>query len=154
MAFANMPKESASATSSNSFCRPPKLLRVVFLFPMLLAFVSLWLAGAQSVWAGASSSALPPVTITSVRVGSNSVKVDFAPVPGAKDYRIYDVSNPNDVKYAGIWHLDADTLNWPWSNQMFAVDSNGNPIYPLHVVTTPNGQWSNYHHIDVPATEI
>ncbi|HEX5323231.1 MAG TPA: hypothetical protein VFW40_05550 [Capsulimonadaceae bacterium] len=116
-----------------------------------LACAAMTLAASHSARA---SQALPTVNITSVSVDSNSVKVDFTPVPGAQDYRIFDISNPYDVKYAGIWHLDADTLSWPWSNQMFAVDNQGNPIYPLHVITSPSGKWSQYHHIDVPATEI
>jgi hypothetical protein len=120
------------------------------------------LATVQPVWAGVRSQALPAVNITSVSVDSNSVKVDFQPVPGAQDYRIFDISNPYDVKYAGIWQLDADYLA-QWSSVHFAVDSSGNYILPLQVVpnapeTVPGQPWtspdSKYHHASVPAMEI
>lgn len=48
------------------------------------------------------------VTITGIERYHSSAKVYFAPVPGAKDYRIYDAAKPNDVKYAGLIHLTAD----------------------------------------------
>jgi len=47
------------------------------------------------------------VTIVGVQSFHSSVKVYFTPVQGAKDYRLYDVTNPNDVKYAGLIHLTA-----------------------------------------------
>lgn len=83
------------------------------------------------------------VEITSVSVNYDSVKVDFAPVPGAKDYRIFEASNPSDVKYAGIWHLDAP------SGQHFATDSAGHPSLPLKVE-----QGAGPGHIDIPALEV
>ena len=42
-----------------------------------------------------------PVQITDVRADDDSAVVSFAPVPGALDYRVYDVSHPNAVKYSG-----------------------------------------------------
>jgi len=74
---------------------------------------------APSTPAAATPPATPPappvvvipnggdVTITGVQVFHSSARIYFAPVRGAKDYRIYDVNNPNDVKYAGLIHLTA-----------------------------------------------
>lgn len=107
-----------------------------------------------------------PLTQISVAANTDSVKVSFQPVAGAKDYRIRRLdggggSSPNDYKCAGMWHLDADTATWPWSNKQFVVDSSGNPVYPLATEPNPNGQpagsdsgWSALHHIDIPALEI
>lgn len=89
---------------------------------------------------------LPSVVITGVRSNNDSVKVTFNPVPGAKDYRIYVVSDPATVKYAGIWHLDADYM------QTFLLDSSGAPLMPVQ--ETSNGAVSGPTHIDIPATEI
>gem|GEM_PF-3372543 len=85
-------------------------------------------------WAAAQT--LPPVTITRILPDTNSVKVEFTPVPGALDYRIYDATNPTDVKYAGLVHVYA-----PWGHH-FAQDpaspkgaANGAEIVrlPLHL---------------------
>src|SRR5579863_1750847 len=52
-------------------------------------------------------AALPPVTVTGVAANNSSVTIDFNPVPGAADYRVFDTANPMTVKYAGMVHLDA-----------------------------------------------
>jgi hypothetical protein len=44
------------------------------------------------------AATLPAVTVTGVAVNNSSAKIDFTPVPGAKDYRVFDVSMPNVVK--------------------------------------------------------
>ena len=100
------------------------------------------------LFAGVSHAApTRQVQITSVAVNYDSVKVDFAPVPGAKDYRIFEASNPRDVKYAGVWHLDAP------SGQHFAVDGDGHPLLPPKVEQNgPNR--SGPGHIDIPALEV
>lgn len=41
------------------------------------------------------------VQITDVKANDDSALVTFAAVPGAADYRIYDVAKPNSVKYSG-----------------------------------------------------
>ncbi len=87
------------------------------------------------------------VEIKSVAVNYDSVKVDFAPVPGAKDYRIFEASNPRDAKYAGIWHLN------PPYNWHFDVDSQGKPVLPPVAVRNGNGK-PGVGHIDIPALEI
>ncbi len=48
------------------------------------------------------SYALGIVTVTGWSADHSSVKIYFNPVPGAKDYRVYDVTDPTDVKYAGL----------------------------------------------------
>lgn len=57
---------------------------------------------ADSVKAMDAASTLPVVTITNVVVDNDSAKIEFQAVPGAADYRVYDVSNPMFVKYAGV----------------------------------------------------
>lgn len=42
-----------------------------------------------------------PVQITNLTPNDDSVLVSFAPVPGAKDYRVYSVRNPGVMKYSG-----------------------------------------------------
>jgi len=42
------------------------------------------------------------VQVTGVVVDNSSTKVDYAPVPGAKDYRVVDLDNPGVTKYAGL----------------------------------------------------
>ncbi|HEX5324414.1 MAG TPA: hypothetical protein VFW40_11550, partial [Capsulimonadaceae bacterium] len=91
------------------------------------------------------------MTITAVYPNLTSVKVDFAPIAAAKDYRIYETTNPMAVKYAGMVHLDADQLGG-YSKLAFATDASGNPTYPLSVVNV--GKYMAAHHIDVPVTEI
>src|SRR5579871_2765008 len=87
------------------------------------------------------------LTITGVAADTDSVKVRFQPVPGAADYRIYDVNNPTSVKYAGLLHVFA-----PWGYH-FKTDSNGHPLIPdqlvqnTSTVTTPS-------EMDEPALEI
>ncbi|HEX5324706.1 MAG TPA: hypothetical protein VFW40_13035 [Capsulimonadaceae bacterium] len=115
-------------------------IRLYILFAVLYCLLSLTSVHAQQ-----------NVAVTAVYAGVNSVKVDYQPVGGARDYRIYDVSNPVAVKYAGVWHLDADQLG-QFSKLQFAVDSAGNPVYPL--ATKPTSAYSPYHHLDIPALEI
>ena len=52
-----------------------------------------------------TDSTLPSVTIRRLAIDTDSVKVEFQPVAGAKDYRIYERANPAFVKYAGQIHL-------------------------------------------------
>lgn len=59
------------------------------------------------------------VEIAGVQCHHSSCKVLIKPVQGAKDYRIYDIKNPLDQKYAGLIHLIAD------------AGCNGNRAYDL-----------------------
>ena len=50
----------------------------------------------------AAPAAVPgPVQITGVHPDDDSAVVSFAAVPGAIDYRVYNVATPNTVKYSG-----------------------------------------------------
>ena len=55
----------------------------------------------MSAPAGPPALADAPVQITDVRVDDDSAVVSFSPVPNAVDYRVFDVSKPNAVKYSG-----------------------------------------------------
>lgn len=75
------------------------------------------------------------VTITGVVADHSSVKISYAPVPGAADYRVMDVANPGMVKYAGLIHHSAGPTcdgspACPWH---FRLDSNGQPAYPYTI---------------------
>ena len=69
-----------------------------------------WMTAQESAAFGPAALAAPsgppalpdaPVQIMDVRANDDSAVVSFAPVPGAVDYRAYDVSKPNAVKYSG-----------------------------------------------------
>ncbi len=69
-----------------------------------------WVTASESAAFGPVTLAAPsgppvlsdaPVQVTDVRVSDDSAVVSFAPVPGAVDYRAFDVSHPNSVKYSG-----------------------------------------------------
>jgi hypothetical protein len=93
------------------------------------------------------------VTIVGVAAYHSSVKVYFRPVPGAKDYRVYDVTSPNNVKYAGWAHLTASP-NCPGSGcfHHFVVQSDGvTPVFPYQVA---NGASGGPQVLDVPALQI
>ncbi|HLW00796.1 MAG TPA: hypothetical protein VKT82_19210 [Ktedonobacterales bacterium] len=58
----------------------------------------------------AATSTIPPwngaaVQILSVTPDNSTAKITFKPVAGAKDYRVFDISEPKVVKYAGMAHL-------------------------------------------------
>jgi hypothetical protein len=56
-----------------------------------------------------SAAAVATVTVTGVAAYNSSVKIYFKPVSGANDYRVYDITGPNDVKYAGLTNEDSRT---------------------------------------------
>lgn len=89
------------------------------------------------------------LNVTGVQVNNSSVKVTFTPVSGAKDYRIYDVTNPNRVKYAGIAHKAAFNTNPDDWVLHFSMNPDGTPVYP-YTLNPDSGPMT----IDVPNTEI
>ena len=100
-----------------------------------------------------NSSAVGTVTVTGVAVNNSAVKVYYQPVPGARDYRVYDLSSPNSVKYAGLAHLTPST-NCPGSScfNHFAVMADGvTPVFPYQVAAGATG---GPQVLDVPATDI
>lgn len=89
---------------------------------------------------------LPAVTIIGFAPSVNSVKVSFLPVAGARDYRVYSLSNPGEVKYAGIVHLFPN----PWSGAHFVTSASGLANFPYRTSTIGSGPVR----LDVPASEI
>jgi hypothetical protein len=93
------------------------------------------------------------VAVTGVQANHSSVRVHFNPVPGAADYRIYDVSNPNNVKYAGQVHL-SPAPNCPglYCQRHFVAQADGvTPVYPYQTAAGPTG---GPQVLDVAATVI
>ena len=93
------------------------------------------------------------VVVTGYSASHSSVKVYYRPVPGAKDYRIYDLSNPNNVKYAGLVHLTPSTLcPGQYCDKHFAVQADGvTPVFPYQIA---NGGTGGPQAIDGPAVQI
>lgn len=70
------------------------------IFINLLAIFCL-LIGSVLPLSNTTARAIGVVTVTGVQRNDTSITVFYTPFTGAKDYRIYDVTNPNRVKYAG-----------------------------------------------------
>ena len=112
------------------------------------ALLALMAAGTASGRIARAASPLPPVTMTSVAADNSSAKIDFLPVTGAKDYRVFDVSNPSVVKYAGTVHLDAGMM------YHFVTQADGiTPVYPYTSTLDRNGV-TQPRDITVPGAEI
>ncbi len=113
--------------------------------------VALTVAGAGSM--GESTQAQGLVVVTGVSVNHSSAKVFYNPVPGAKDYRIYDVTKPNAVKYAGQIRLTPHQNCPGWTCFFhFAVQSDGTtPVFPYQVLSGATG---GPQHLDVAATQM
>src|SRR5215203_4521591 len=118
----------------------------------LLAIATLVLATVVARF-DAALDAQATVVITGYAASHSSVKIYYRPVPGAKDYRIYDVNNPNNVKYAGLVHLTpSTTCPGQYCDKHFAVQSDGvTPVFPYQVA---NGATGGPQVLDVPATQI
>ncbi len=114
------------------------------LLPLLALFTGIVVAPR----AAGQASPLPAIVVTGVIADNSSVKIDFQPVPGARDYRVFDVGDPMMVKYAGMRHLDAGMFNH------FVMQADGvTPVFPY--ATAPNWMGGNGPRtLDVPATEI
>ena len=73
------------------------------------------------------------VNVTGVKRNDDSVSVYFDSVPGATDYRIYKLSNPNTPKYAGVRNIGTFGAGpypiTPYSIELNNVDvTNGNDV--------------------------
>jgi len=92
--------------------------------------------------------------VSHVTLSNSSAKVDFAAVAGARDYRVFDVSAPGKVKYAGMAHLDlayASDAGNLYCGCHFAMQPDGaTPVFPYTTSKTGTGPTS----LTVPATEI
>src|SRR5437899_12708591 len=51
-----------------------------------------------------SAQATVGLNVTGVATNNSSARVYFQPVAAARDYRIYDITAPTSVKYAGLTH--------------------------------------------------
>jgi hypothetical protein len=90
--------------------------------------------------------------VTGVASDNSSVKIYYNPVPGARDYRVYDTSNPMRVKYAGLTHLlAAPGCPSQWCDTHFVTDGSGAPVFPYQ---TASGGTGGPQAIDVPAPSI
>jgi hypothetical protein len=105
-----------------------------------------------------STSALVPLVVNAVSINHSSAKIFYNPVQGAKDYRVYDIANPNNVKYAGWSHISADAgCPGPQCFRHFLVQADGvTPVFPYQAsaFSYPNGASGGPQVLDVPATEI
>jgi len=72
--------------------------------------------------AGNLPANLPKLHILSVTPDNSTAKISFKPFPGAKDYRVFDVSEPKVVKYAGMAHL---------AGGPFLMNPDGTPVFPF-----------------------
>ncbi len=67
---------------------------------------------------------LPAVQILRVVPNDDSAEVFFQPVPGATDYRIYDLAAPGKVKYAGVRNYQTLVQGAPTSMH-YSIEWNG-----------------------------
>jgi hypothetical protein len=92
------------------------------------------------------------VTVTGYTASHSSVKVFYRPVPGAQDYRVYDVSAPTAVKYAGLTRLvPSATCPGEYCDKHFVTQSDGSAVFPYQIA---NGRTGGLEVIDGPATQI
>jgi hypothetical protein len=115
------------------------------------------LAGVAALTAGylttSSPSAAGTVTVTGIAADHSAVKVFFNPVPGAKDYRVYDITNPLNVKYGGLVHL-SPSPNCPGLyclNHFVTLPDGVTPVVPYQVAS---GAIGGPTVIDGPALQI
>jgi hypothetical protein len=98
-------------------------------------------------------SAASSVTVTGVASNHSSVRVYYAPVAGARDYRVFDVNNPDDVKYAGLVRLLAspDCPGDGCAHHFVLGPDRATPVFPYRVASGGSG---GPQVLDVPATQI
>src|SRR6201989_3501354 len=128
--------------------------------PLTVAFALLSAAGGAAVllFSASTTSATAPLTVTGVSINHSSAKVFYNPVAGASDYRIYDVTSPTNVKYAGMTHISPDP-ECPGTQcfRHFLTQADGlTPLFPYQASawSYPNGGTGGPQVLDVPATEI
>jgi hypothetical protein len=120
---------------------------------VLLPMTAATLVCVAAAWYGARVEAQATVVVTGYAASHSSVKVFYRPVPGAKDYRVYDLANPNNVKYAGLVHLTPATVcPGQYCDKHFVVQADGvTPVFPYQVA---NGATGGPQVLDVPAAQI
>ncbi|MCL5947103.1 MAG: hypothetical protein M1298_03670, partial [Chloroflexi bacterium] len=101
-------------------------------------------------------SNLPQVQILSVIPQESGVVINYRPVSGAKDYRVFEVSHPGVVKYAGIVHYNVNCTGTPErphcsGKNHFVMQADGKvPVFPYQVST----QGAGPQQITVPNDQI
>ena len=102
------------------------------------------------------SHAVATLTVTGVAADHSAAKIYFNPVPGAKDYRIYDITNPNNVKYAGLIRLTPNGECPGYTCfQHFVLQADGvTPVYPYQVTGSYSDGGTGTQVLDVPQTQI
>src|SRR5262245_2436476 len=101
----------------------------------------------------AQTSAQGMLTVTGVATNHSAVKIYYNAVPGARDYRVYDVTAPNNVKYAGLMRIGASPGCPGTSCQHhFVLQADGvTPVFPYQTAAGASG---GPQALDVPATSI
>src|ERR1700737_4168463 len=89
----------------------------------------------------ANAQAVASLAVTGVAPNNSSARGFFQPVPGARDYRIYDTAAPTVVKYAGRAHLTASgACPGPFCLSHFVAQPDGvTPVFPYQVASGPTG---------------
>jgi hypothetical protein len=83
----------------------------------------------------AAATAVGSVTITNVIADTDSVKVQYAPVAGAADYRIFNANDPTFVKYAGTTPTYNSNGNFVAMVPVDEIDWNGlTPGVPVTLI--------------------
>jgi hypothetical protein len=111
------------------------------------------LAAILASYLASAPSAAGTVTVTSISADHSAVKITFNPVPGAKDYRVYDVANPANVKYGGLVHL-SPSPNCPGTycqNHFVTLGDGVTPVVPYQIA---GGAAGGPNVIDGPALQI
>jgi hypothetical protein len=83
---------------------PKHRTKTSFLFLLVFALVTFIVVRSAS-----NSLAAGTLTVTGVAFNHSSARIYFNPVSGAKDYRVYDATDPNSVKYAGLTNESSPT---------------------------------------------
>lgn len=119
---------------------------------LLTAVVASAIAGISAT--GALQVTLPELTVTGVTPNNSSARIFYNPVAGAKDYRVYDITTPTDVKYAGLAHyVPADNCPGLYCLHHFATNADGSVTFPYRIINDNTvGILPNV--LDVPANDI
>jgi len=101
----------------------------------------------------ANAQAVANLAVAGVAPNNSSARVFYQPVPGARDYRVYDSAAPTVVKYAGLAHLtpSAGCPGLFCLNHFVAQADGVTPVFPYQVA---NGATGGPQVLDGPATEI
>lgn len=100
----------------------------------------------------AQQAPLQAVMITGVARNHSSAKISYQPVAGARDYRVYDLGLPLEVKYAGLAYLIPGPSCPGYACQHHFASTDGTtPTFPYTVANGPHG---GPQVLDGPATDV